>query len=781
MEFELAQESVKKIESDFTTLPLMKKICQDVVKEGCVLLENDGVLPLNNKRIALFGRCQINTFYAGYGSGGDVKSPYKVSLLDGLLNHNAILHEGLMNEYINWTKENIPDEGWWGNWPLCFPEMPISNEFAKKISKESDVAVFIVGRSAGEDRDVLNGKGSWYLNDEEKEILNVLRTNFDKLCILINSGSIMDISEILTYNPNALMYIWQGGQEMGNGVAEVLLGETSPSGKLTDTLAKIEDYPSTNHFGHPDYNEYVEDIYVGYRYFNSFKKEKIIYPFGYGLTYSNFKDSVLEISNDDTVINALISIKNIGKFIAKETLQFYISKPNGSLKNPKLELVYYKKSKELKPNEEEVLNISFDLAKLASYDDSGVTGYINHFVLEKGLYTLHIGFDSINNTNEYEFNLTDTLVIKKTQEACAPKEPFIRMINNDGIDYESTPLGSIDVKQRILDYLPKNNEIVKDYYTYEQLKNNEITLDQFVESLDLEELEAITRGSLYSMNSPFGPAGNAATFGASIDKLFKRGVPAMSTNDGPSGVRLAVNCTQVPNGVMIASTFNDELIESLAYEIGKEVEVRGSHVLLAPGLNIHRTPLCGRNFEYYSEDPYLSGMMAAAYVRGVQKAKASACPKHFACNNQEFNRHVNDSRVSQRALREIYLKGFELCVSESKPKVIMTSYNKINGEYAYYSHDLVRIILREEMGFEGLVITDWWMRDGDSPYFDNLSTQAYRVRASVDVYMPGAKVHSGEPGVSDGTIVSSVNANSLTLAELRYCAKNVLRFALKNL
>ncbi len=781
MQFELAQESVKKEDSDFHTTDIMKEYCERVISEGCVLLENDGVLPLEGKKISLFGRCQIDTFYAGYGSGGDVKSPYKISLYEGFLNAKANLNLELLEKYIEWTSINVPDEGTWGNWPLCFPEMKFNEVDVKNAAQISDVAVVVIGRSAGEDRDIRLEKGSWYLTDEEKEMLGLIRKHFAKMCILINSGSIMDTSEILEYTPNALMYIWQGGQEMGTGVAKVLLGEASPSGKLTGTIAKIEDYPSFKNFGYPEYNCYEEDIYVGYRFFNTFSVDKIIYPFGYGLSYSNFSYNPIMFSNDRNIITGKIIIKNTGKYSAKETIQLYLSKPQGRLGNPSLELIYYKKTKELAPNEEQLINVCIDISKFASYDDTNKTGNINCYVLENGVYTLSCGFDSLSVSNIYEFELDNTVVVKKTKEACAPTEVFKRLVNNNKPSYEDVPLGKVNIMERILNYIPNNNEPIGNYYTYDQLKAGEVTLDEFVNSLDIEELEAITRGSLYSMNSPFGPAGNAATFGACNDKLFKRGIPAASTNDGPSGVRLAVNSTQVPNGVMIASTFNDELIKKLAYEIGSEVKARKSHVILAPGLNIHRSPLCGRNFEYYSEDPYLTGMIASAYVSGVQDAQVASCPKHFACNNQEFNRHINDSRLSQRALREIYLKGFDICIKESKPKVIMTSYNKINGEFSYYSHDLVRIILREEMEYDGLVITDWWMRDDSSKLFEELETQAYRIRATVDVYMPGSKIHSGNPGVIDGTIFKSVEANSLKLSELRYCAKNVLSFILRNL
>ena len=353
------------------------------------------------------------------------------------------------------------------------------------------------------------------------------------------------------------------------------------------------------------------------------------------------------------------------------------------------------------------------------------------------------------------------------------------MVNKDGIKYEPVNVKTIDSKKRILNNLTSEGYLEPKFYHFDEVKNGSISLEQFVNSLDFEELEALTRGSLYSMNSPLGPNGNTGTFGASNDKLFARGIPAISTNDGPSGVRMACHSSLVPNGMTIASTFYPELVEMLAIEIGKEVVERDSHVMLAPGVNIVRNPLCGRNFEYFSEDPYVSGMIASAYVRGIQSAGANACVKHFACNNQEYLRYENDSIVSQRALREIYLKAFEICIKEANPNVIMTSYNKINGEFAYYNYDLVKIILRDEVGFDGLVITDWWIREADSPIFRDLKTQAMRIRATVDVYMPGSRGDRDNPGTSDGTLENSYNKKALSLAEIRYCAKNVLAFCLK--
>ena len=777
---DLSQKKVDLEEKDFFTNDNMKRLCRASVSEGCVLLSNDGVLPFINKKVSIFGRCQINTFFVGYGSGGEVKAPYKVSILEGLINQKANLNMELVNMYQKWCKENIPDEGTWGNWPLSFPEMPLDDDIVEKASKESDVALVIIGRSAGEDRDINKEAGSWYLNTDEAKLLEIVRKKFSKMCVLINSGSIMDISQILTYNPNALIFAWQGGQEMGNGIAQVLLGNVSPSGKLTDTIAKIENYPSTSHFGYPDSNIYFEDIYVGYRYFNTFKKEEIIYPFGYGLTYSKFNYEVIDVSKNDNIINIQISVKNIGDYKGKEVIQVYLSKPQNKLGNPLVELVSYYKTKELEKDEEEIINLEIDLYDFASYDDTGIVGYQNAYVLESGVYTLHLGFNSLDLTKIYSYYLENTIIVKETLEACTPKVSFERMVNRNGIEYEIVQTKKVDDRERIIKNLPKNNQTNECFYHFNDVKNGIVSLDEFVNSLDFEELEALTRGSLYSMNSPLGPLGNTGTFGASNEKLFKRGIPAISTNDGPSGVRMACHSTLIPNGITLASSFNDKLVEELAFEVGKEVLERASHLILAPGINIHRNPLCGRNFEYFSEDPYLTGKIASAYVNGVQASGASACPKHFACNNQEYLRYQNDSIVSGRALREIYTKPFGICIKESMPDVIMTSYNKVNGEFAYYNYDLVKVILRDELSHKGLVITDWWIREADSPIFRDLKTQAYRIRSTTDIYMPGSRGDRDNPGVSDGTLKYSLNKKSITLAEIRYCVKNVLAFCLKH-
>lgn len=579
------------------------------------------------------------------------------------------------------------------------------------------------------------------------------------------------------------MFVWQGGQETGNAVADVLLGKVSPSGKLTDTIAAIEDYPSYKYFGNKKYNNYAEDIYVGYRYFNTFARDKIIYPFGFGLSYTKFEITDCKVKqNAETTATVTFTVKNAGDFTGKQVVQVYLSVPQGKLGKPSRELAAYVKTKELAPNESQTLSVTVELKDFASFDDMGVTGYKNSFVLESGEYKIFIG-ENVSCVKEiYTLNLDGMVLIKACEEACAPRYSFKRMVNAKGVHYENTPVATVNLRERVLNRLPKTFERKNGTdYSFQDVIDGKITPDEFVAEFTPEELDAFTRGSLYMMDSPYGPKGNAGTFGANCQPLFDKGIPAISTNDGPSGARLQAHSTLLPNGVALASSFNDELVENLTYEFGKEVIARKSHVLLAPGINIHRNPLCGRNFEYFSEDPYLTGKMAVAYIKGVQSAGASATPKHFACNNQESKRGINDSRVSQRALREIYLKGFEICIKEANPDCLMTSYNKLNGVYNYFNYELVTTILRDDWGYKGCVMTDWWMKNGKSKHFKTLKTQAYRVRAQVDVFMPGAPNYGIHKGKSDGTLLKSLNGDDgITLAELQRSAKNVLKLCIKH-
>ena len=379
----------------------------------------------------------------------------------------------------------------------------------------------------------------------------------------------------------------------------------------------------------------------------------------------------------------------------------------------------------------------------------------------------------------YSFEKTDEEIISQLAQSSAPIEKFkvMKACEESGkrvIKQRTVRTREYDLGKRILENLPKAIPQTGDKgLKLSNVKNGECTMEQFVAQLNNKELEAISRGD-YVMNSPLGAKGNAGVFGGVLHSLRAKGVEPITTTDGPSGIRLSASCSLMPVGTLFACSFNPELVEDVYSAIAAEMKAKGSDVLLAPGMNIHRNPLCGRNFEYYSEDPYLAGKTAAAAVRGIQSRGASACPKHFACNSQEKRRNMNDSRLSERALREIYLKGFEICVKESEPKNIMTSYNRINSVYGHYNYELCTTILRDEWGYKGNVITDWWMKSERSPEFPSIRDQAYRVRAQVDVLMPGGgRSKRRRP---DGTLLESLGKQGgITLGELQRTAINVLK------
>ena len=573
--------------------------------------------------------------------------------------------------------------------------------------------------------------------------------------------------------------------ENGNAIADVLYGKVNPSGKLTDTIAiKYEDYPSAKHFGNKLFNMYVEDIFVGYRYFETFAKEKALFPFGYGLSYTNFDIELLDFKADKEKMTAKVQVTNIGKYAGKELVELFARAPQGKLTKPLMSLVSFAKTTELAPGESQKIDLEVPAYNFASFDDTGITGHKYAYILEKGEYKFFLG-ENVRDVQEIgSFEYSEDTVLEELEAICAPKEYIDRIIahkiNGSYIPKKVTVKPEKPyLRERIIKNLPKEIGHIVHNYNFELVKSGEISVETFVSSLNNEELEALTRGQ-GGMDSNYGVAGNAGAFGGIIPELNKKGIPPVITTDGPAGIRVRKYTSLIPCGTALASTFNTELVEKLATEMGRELRNAGSNVLLAPGMNIHRNVLCGRNFEYFSEDPLLTGKMAAAYVKGIQASGGSACPKHFACNNQESFRTVNNSIVSQRALREIYLKGFEICVKEAKPLNIMTSYNKINGVWSHYNYDLVTTVLRKEWGFDGSVMTDWWMQHSQSHEFPNLRDNAYRVRSQVDVYMPGSFKKTEKKYKPDKSLLETVGLkNGLTRGELERSAINVLNMILK--
>ena len=759
--------------------PGMPQLLRRAAAESAVLLENR-VLPLKkDTKVSVFGRVQCNWFYTGYGSGGDVNAPYRVSLLEGLRNCEDLkVNEALAQTYEKWCAENPIQDQVWGKWPRFYPEMPLDAAAVRGAAKFSDQAIVVIGRSSGEDRENALEKGSYYLTDEEKDLLKNVKAVFPDAIVLLNIGSVMDFSYIRELDFGAVLLLWQGGMESGNAAADLLCGKVSPSGHLTDTVAhKYEDYPSSPYFGNKKANKYWEDIFVGYRWFETFGKEKVLYPFGYGLSYTNFSCAVLS----DDGLSYEVSVTNTGSLSGKFTGMLFVEKPCTLLGTPAKELVAFCKSRLLSPGESQTLTLTVSEDQLGIYCDREVMDFKSTWVLQNGTYRFHFG-DNIRDTAPVgEYQVESPRILKKCTEAAAPAKAFpilaAEEFNGQRIAVTKDAVARTkDLKRIITDQISEGSFITGDKgYKLKDVKENRIPMETFVAQLDLEELEAISRGG-YIMGHPLGAKGNAGIFGGVTQSLRDKGVPPVVTTDGPSGIRLYDSCSLLPIGTALACSFDTELAEELYRAVGLEMKDRGSDVLLAPGMNIHRNPLCGRNFEYFSEDPFLTGKMAAAIVRGVQSTGLSACPKHFACNNQEVNRKKNDSILSERALREIYLKGFEICVAESNPKNLMTSYNKINGVWGHYHFDLVQTILRGEWGYTGNVMTDWWMQYSASPEFPKLKGNGYRVRAGVNVLMPGSKSFLSVRQKPDNTLLSTYKKpQGITLGEMQRNAAQVLQ------
>jgi len=766
--------------------PELAALARRAGAEGCVLLKNDGALPLNaGQPVAVFGRCQLDWFYVGYGSGGDVHPPYRVNLMEGLKNAGIPFDGTVAEVYEKWcfSEDNQADHGWWGHWPMSHPEMPLEQKLVREAAERCDTAIVVIGRAAGEDRENTLTKGSYYLTDEETAMLDTVTSAFRHTVAVMDIGSIMDMAWAEAYGEklSAILIAWQGGMESGNAVADVLTGKVNPCGKLADTVAgSYEDYLSSAHFGGKEFNDYAEDIFVGYRYFETFARDRVLYPFGHGLSYTVFKSEFLALTGENGTYSASARVTNTGNVAGREVVLLWCAAPQGKLGKAAKVLAAYGKTKFLAPGESQTLTLCFDERTLASFDDTGKTGFANAFVLEAGEYRFFLGAEAAGS-----FTVEKTKCIEKCEEVCGVKEPFARMIAREEngkllAKEEMLPGGKADLRGRILEGLPEEISFTGDRgYKLSDVAKGSVSLDAFVAQLNDKELEALTRGE-GCMGSGLGAAGNAGAFGGVLPSLRDKGVPPIITADGPSGLRLKKYCALLPNGTALACTFDDELIRQLFVHIGKEMIKHGVDVVLSPGMNIHRNVLCGRNFEYFSEDPLLTGKMAAAIVRGVQSQGVSCCPKHFACNNQETKRNTNDSRVSQRALREIYLRCFEIVVKEAGPNVIMTSYNKINGVWSHYNYDLVTTVLRKEWGFDGVVITDWWMRKSASPEFPEIRDNAYRVRAQVDVLMPGNMGHLHKKYHSDGSLLKTVGKpDGMTRAEIQRTAKNVLALILK--
>ncbi|HEZ7991147.1 MAG TPA: glycoside hydrolase family 3 C-terminal domain-containing protein [Ruminococcus sp.] len=748
--------------------------------EGIVMLKNDnGALPLSKDEVvSVFGRIQLHYYKSGTGSGGMVNVSKVTGIVDGLLESGVKLNEELLNVYKKWDEENPYDLGdGWGNEPWSQVEMPLDEQLVADAAQKGSTAIVIIGRTAGEEMDATLTEGSFLLTALEKDMLSKVRKAFEKVVVLLNVGGLIDMSFVNEYAPDSVLYVWQGGMTGGTGTADVLTGKVSPSGKLSDTIAySVKDYPSDPYFGDRVRNFYSEDIFVGYRWFETFAPEKVLYPFGFGLSYTTFDVKSVSVSGSDT-LTFKVSVTNTGKFSGKEVVQVYCGAPQGKLGKAARVLCGFAKTKELAPDETQELEISVRLETLASYDDSGVTGNRFCWVLEEGEYKFFVGTDVRSAQETFKFSLNESKVTEKCIQALAPVLPFKRITadNNDGDlspVMHDVPLSEVDEPARRAERLPQEIPYTGDKgIKLADVKSGKNTMDEFLAQLSNHDLSCIIRGE--GMGSPRVTAGTASAFGGVSDALTGFGIPAACCDDGPSGMRLdcGTKAFSLPNGTMLASTFNCELIKELYYLLGLEMSANKVDCILGPGMNIHRHPLNGRNFEYFSEDPFLTGKMAAFQLNGLHSAGVTGTIKHFCGNNQETNRHFIDSAVSERALREIYLKGFEIAVRESNADSIMTTYGSVNGLWTAGNFDLNTVILREEWGFKGFIMTDWWANvnfRGEEP------KRAFFVPMAIaqnDVYMVCA-----DTSCADEDIDTALADGTLTRGELQRNAANICNF-----
>lgn len=757
------------------------EIAADTVAEGVVLLKNDNnALPLKeDETVSVFGRIQLHYYKSGTGSGGMVNVSKVTSIIDGLSEAGVKLNEELLEIYRNWDSENPYDLGdGWGGEPWSQTEMPLDTETVKNAAAKSSAAIVIIGRTAGEEMDARLEEGSYLLTKTELDMLQKVRAEFKRVIVVLNTGGLIDTSFIDTVSPDAVLYAWQGGMTGGTGTAAVLTGKVSPSGKLPDTVAyKVGDYPSDSFFGDKKRNFYCEDIYVGYRYFETFAPEKVRYPFGFGLSYTSFEILFIGGEISDNEIKLRVNVKNTGDRSGKEVVQIYCEAAQGGLGKPSRSLCGYEKTSLLAPGGSEELEIAINLADIASYDDSGASGERFCWVIEEGTYRFYAGTDVRSASCVFTFDQPELKIIKKCVQAMAPVLSFERMRPSaDGtLTKENVPLSEVDEAQRRLERLPEEITYTGDKgIRLADVLSGKNTMDEFVAQLSDNDLACIIRGE--GMGSPRVTAGTASAFGGVSDELIGFGIPAVCCSDGPSGMRLdcGTKAFSLPNGTLIASTFNKPLITELFRYMGLEMAANNVECLLGPGMNIHRHPLNGRNFEYFSEDPYLTGTLAAAELTGLHDSGVTGTIKHFCGNNQETNRHYIDSVVSERALREIYLKGFEIAVRDGNADSIMTTYGAVNGLWTAGNFDQNTVVLREDWGFEGFTMTDWWANINDRGEEPSRNHFAAMARAQNDIYMVCA-----DGSKNDDTTAESLKNGTLRRAELQRNAENILGFIMK--
>lgn len=762
--------------------------------EGIVMLENKNeALPLKNgTHAALFGRMQNHYYKSGTGSGGMVNVSHVTDIREGLSDSKAItLDKELIDIYDKWDAENpIAADLGWGQEAWSQPEMPLTEDLCKTLAERNDAAVIVIARTAGEDRDNTADKGSYYLSDSEEAMLEKVTAAFDRTIVLLNVGNIIDMSFVAKYDIKSVLYVWQSGMIGGTSVARVLTGEENPSGCLTDTIAKrIEDYPAHENFGNVDPREdiYREDIFVGYRYFETFAKDAVVYPFGAGLSYTEFSLEDTEFSFDGNAVTVSVTVKNTGKVSGKKAVMLYAEAPQGKLSKPARVLAGFAKTGCIPAGESERLTITAPKRTFASFDDDGRTGLGTGFVLDGGEYGFFLGSDIRSAEKIGSFTLEKVELIEALECALMPNKPFTRLTavktaEGFGKAYEDVPMGTKKWIDTCLDRVaPEIPQTGDKGIKLADVKSGKNTMEEFIAQLSDEDLSLIIRGE--GMGSPKVTIGTAAGFGGISKELGELGIPTLCCSDGPSGMRMdsGKKAFSLPNGTCLASTFNVDLVEELYTYLGIEMVSNKIDSILGPGINIHRHPLNGRNFEYFSEDPLLTGKMAAAQVKALEKNSVTPTIKHFCANNRETERRLMNSVVSQRAMREIYLPAFEIAIKEGGARSVMSSYNRISGIYSACNYEQNTTILREQWGFTGIVMSDWWAyisKDGAETAEYTLEDHSAMARSQNDIYMVCTTVERSALNDTDTFENLTSGSGKITRAELQRNAANILRFAM---
>ena len=691
------------------------KLAADAAAEGTVLLKNDGTLPLSGPcKVALFGRGAGSGFLFGGGGSGSLATTGRVNLVDGLKQEGFEIYQPLVDFYTEFVNKEEKEKRAAGGTTLTHwmrgydrPEPVISEELYNGAKAFSKIAIYCLPRHSSEgtdfgDRDT--GKGSFELYDEEVALLDRITKDFDKVIVILNVCGPIETGYFKN-NPkfNAVLYPMFGGHLSGQVLAQMLTGKRYPSGHLQDTLAQsIWDYPTTKTFTESrDYVNYTEDIFVGYRYFETFAPEKVVYPFGFGLGYTTFKSTCKSACLEKNTVKLTFTVENTGSHEGKEVLQAYLTAPQGKLGKAKKVLCAFAKTKELAPGETTNLNLSFDIREFGSFDDLGKIKE-SAFILEQGTYTVSVGNNVRDTEACFEFALENDIICRQCHAYMAPVA-LPERLTADGT-YEKLPVAERKV-HKPKGYKLKQAALEKEISLEEALNTDQ--LDAFIATLPDSDLAELLYGH---------PDFNAAdTNGIGLmrkEKHDPKKVPLVPTADGPAGLRVfpdsGISPTHFPCGNAVAQTWNLSIARKIGEAGAKEVKENNAGIWLSPALNIHRSPLCGRNFEYYSEDPLIAGLFAAYNVKGVQSQKIAATVKHYLANNKEVNRKDCDSRISQRAIREIYLRGFEIVIKKAQPWALMTSYNLINGVQASTNWESINGVLRGEWGYNGVVMTDWW-------------------------------------------------------------------------